>query len=203
MPPRFESSQLLALHRRLCDGDRTASDELAELLLDPLVERISRQFPRADEHWHCQAVADALLDYCARPHQFDEGRGVPLAPFLLMTCRRNMLNLLRGEARRRTREGQAAQMSATSSVELDPVAGNLLQQEESAQLHQQEEDCMNLLQDPQDQQILALRLRGERRTVAFAAILGISHLPIEAQRREVKRAKDRIDKILRRKGGRS
>ena len=92
-------------------------------------------------------------------------------------------------------------MSATSSVELDPVAGNLLQQEESAQLHQQEEDCMNLLQDPQDQQILAPRLRGERRTVAFAAILGISHLPIEAQRQEVKRAKDRIDKILRRKGG--
>lgn len=203
MPPRFESSQLLALHRRLCDGDRTASEELAELLLDPLVERISRQFPQADEHLHCQAVADALLDYCARPHQFDEGRGVPLAPFLLMTCRRNMLNLLRGETRRRTREGQAAQMSATSSVELDPVAGNLLQQEESAQLHQQEEDCMNLLQDPQDQQILALRLRGERRTVAFAAILGISHLPVEAQRQEVKRAKDRIDKILRRKGGHS
>jgi len=171
MPPRFESSQLLALHRRLCNGDRTASEEVAELLLDPLVERISRQFPRADEHWHCQAVADALLDYCARPQQFDEG--------------------------------QAAQMSATSIVELDPVAGNLLQQEESAQLHQQEEDCMNLLQDPQDQQILALRLRGERRTVAFAAILGISHLPIEFQRREVKRAKDRIDKLLRRKGGHS
>ena len=128
---------------------------------------------------------------------------MPLAPFLLMTCKRNMLNLLRGEARRRAREGQAAQMSATSSVELDPVAGNLLQQEESAQLHQQEEDCMNLLQDPQDQQILALRLHGERRTVAFAAILGISHLPIEAQCREVKRAKDRIDKILRRQGGHS
>jgi hypothetical protein len=201
MPPRFESSQLLAFHQRLCDGDRTASDELAALLLESLVERISRQFPRADEHWHFQAVADALLDYCARPHQFDEGRRVPLLPFLLMTCRRNMLNLLRGEARRRTHEGQAAQMSATSIVELDPVAGNLLQQEESAQLHQREEDCMNLLQDPQDQQILALRLQGERRTVAFAAILGISHLPIEVQRREVKRAKDRIDKILRRKGG--
>jgi DNA-directed RNA polymerase specialized sigma24 family protein len=200
MPPRFESSQLLAFHRRLCDGDRTASDELAELLLDPLAERISRQFPRADEHLHYQAVADALLDYCARPQQFDEGRGVPLASFLLMTCRRNMLNLLRGETRRRTHEGQAAQMSAPSIVELDPVAGNLLQQEENAQRHQQEEDLMNLLQDPKDQQILALRLEGERRTAAFAAILGVSHLPIEAQRRAVKRAKDRIDKILRRKG---
>jgi DNA-directed RNA polymerase specialized sigma24 family protein len=132
MPPRFESSQLLAFHRRLCDGDRTASDELAELLLNPLAERISRQFPRADEHLRYQAVADALLDYCARPQQFDEGRGVPFASFLLMTCRRNLLNLLRGETRRRTHEGQAAQMSAPSIVELDPVAGNLLQQEENA-----------------------------------------------------------------------
>jgi RNA polymerase sigma-70 factor (ECF subfamily) len=61
---------------------------------------------------------------------------------------------------------------------------------------------MSLLQDPTDRQILALRLQGERRTEAFAELLGISHLPIGVQRREVKRAKDRIDKILRRKGGR-
>jgi DNA modification methylase len=37
----------------------------------------------------------ANLDYCARPQRFDEGRGVPLASFLLMTSKRNMLNLLR------------------------------------------------------------------------------------------------------------
>ncbi len=61
---------------------------------------------------------------------------------------------------------------------------------------------MSLLQDPRDQQILALRLQGERRAAAFAEILSISHLPIAVQRQEIKRAKDRIDKILRRKGGR-
>ena len=49
---------------------------------------------------------------------------------------------------------------------------------------------------------MVLRLQGERRTEAFAEILGISHLSIETQRREVKRAKDRIDKTLRRQGGR-
>jgi RNA polymerase sigma-70 factor (ECF subfamily) len=82
------------------------------------------------------------------------------------------------------------------------VVANLLQREENAQVHRQEEDLMSLLQDPKDRQILALRLRGERSTEAFAEILGISHLPTDAQRREVKRAKDRIDKVLRRKGGR-
>jgi DNA-directed RNA polymerase specialized sigma24 family protein len=163
---------------------------------------MSRQFPRADEHMLYEAIADALLDYCTRPQHFDEGRRVPLASFLLMACKRNMFNLLRGEARRRAYEEQAAQMSVASTVELDPVVGNLLQQEENAQRHQREGDLMNLLQDPQDRQILALRLQGERRTEAFAAVLGISHLPIEDQRRGVKRAKDRIDKVIRRNGGR-
>ena len=202
MPPRFASSDLSPFHRRLCDGDRTASDEIAEILLPPLFERISRQFSRVDEHLRYQAIVDALLDYCAQPQQFDAGRGLPLTSFLLLAARRNLLNLLRGEERRRARQEHSAQMQAGMGVELDPVVGNLLQQEENAQLHQREGVLMNLLQDPKDRQILALRLEGERRTEAFAAILGISHLPAEDQRREVKRAKDRIDKVIRRNGGR-
>lgn len=202
MPPRFESSPLVALHRRLCDGDRTASDELAALVLNPLVERVSRRYPRTDTQIVWDGVSEAFLDYCSRPHQFDEQRGLALDRFLQMASRRNIANILRSHVRRQAREEEAARVYASAAVELDPVVGNLLYQEENAQLHQQEEDLLNLLQDPKDRQILALRLQGERRTEAFAAILGVSHLPIEAQRREVKRAKDRIDKILRRQRGR-
>jgi RNA polymerase sigma-70 factor (ECF subfamily) len=147
-------------------------------------------------------VSAAFLDYCSRPHQFDERHGVPLDRFLHKASWRNVANILRSSARRRTREEESARAHASAAVELDPVVGNLLQREESAKLHQREEDLMNLLQDPTDRQVLALRLQGERRTEAFADLLGVSHLPITAQRREVKRAKDRIDKILRRKGDR-
>jgi RNA polymerase sigma-70 factor (ECF subfamily) len=201
MPPRLDSSRLLGLHRRLCAGDRTASEELAELILDPLVDAISCRFPYIDEQTIWDGVVDALLDYCARPHQFDEGRKVPLDRFLRMASRRNVMNLLRGEARRRARE-ETAHSNVSAAVELDPAAGNILQQEETRELQRQQEGMMKRLSDPRDQQILALRLQGERRTEAFADILGISHLPIEAQRRGVKRAKDRIDKILRRHGDR-
>jgi RNA polymerase sigma-70 factor, ECF subfamily len=149
-----------------------------------------------------EAVTKAFLDYCAQPHRFNVERGVPLHLFLLMASRYDMLNLLRGEARRKAHEEEAGHLYAISAVELDPVVGNLLQKEENEQRHQLEDEMMSLLQDPRDRQILALRLKGERRTEAFAEILGISHLPIEAQRREVKRTKDRIDKILRRHGGR-
>jgi RNA polymerase sigma-70 factor (ECF subfamily) len=201
MPHRLDSSQLLGLHHRLCNGDRTASEELAELMLEPLVDALARRFPRTDGQTVWDGVVDALLDYCARPHQFDEGRGVPLGRFLLMASRRNVTNLLRGEARRRARE-ETAHGNASAAVEVDSPAGNILQQEESRELQRQQEGMMEQLSDQRDRQILALRLHGERRTEAFAEILGIAHLPIEAQRREVKRAKDRIDKILRRHGGR-
>jgi RNA polymerase sigma factor (sigma-70 family) len=202
MPPRFESSQLLALHRRLCNGDRTASDALAALVLDLLVEQVARRYPHTDEQMIWDGVSEAFLDYCSRPHQFDERRSLSLDSFLQMASRRNVANILRSNVRRQRREETGARVYASAAVELDPVVGNLLQQEEIAQLHQQEEDFMNLLQDPKDRQIFALRLQGERRTEVFAAILGVSHLPVAVQRREVKRAKDRIDKILRRKGNR-
>jgi hypothetical protein len=202
MPPSFASSQLLAFHRRLCDGDRTASGEFAELVLNVLVEQVARRYPHTDEQVIWDGVSEAFLDYCARPHQFDERRAVPLDRFLHRASWRNVANILRSHARRRTHEEEAARAHASAAVELDPVVGNLLQREESAKLQQREEDLMSLLQDPTDRQILALRLQGERRTEAFAELLDVSHLPIKVQRREVKRAKDRIDKILRRKGDR-
>jgi hypothetical protein len=112
-------------------------------------------------------------------------------------------NAVRGEKRRKTREEKAGQGYVESSVELDPVVGNLIQQEERVQHQRQQAELMSALQNPKDQQLLALRLQGERRTEVFAQILEISHLPIDSQRRAVKQAKDRIDKILRRKRFRS
>lgn len=203
MPQRSDSAQLLALHRRLCNGDRTASEEIASLLLSPLVQNVSRKFSRTDEHTIWDGVTDAILDYCARPDQFDTTRAVPLDRFLYTAAWRNVANSLRGETRRKAREEKAGHAYAEFAVELDPAAGNLLQEEEIEQLHRQQVELMSTLSGEKDRQILALRLQGERRTEAFAKILEISHLPMDAQRREVKQAKDRIDKILRRKGGQS
>jgi RNA polymerase sigma-70 factor (ECF subfamily) len=190
--------QLLTLHWRLLAGDRIASEEVFTLLLSSLTRQVSRQFPTTDEQAIWDGVSDALLDYCARPQQFDERRGVPLDRFLGQAAWRNVANWHRGEKRRKAREERAGQENLVLAVELDPTAGNLLQKEETARQQHQQEQLMRVLQDPKDQQILGLRRQGERRTKAFAEVLGITHLPIEVQRREVKRNKDRIDKILRR-----
>jgi RNA polymerase sigma-70 factor (ECF subfamily) len=204
MPQSHDPTQLLALHRRLLAGDRIASEEVIGLVLLSLIQEVSSKFRQTDEQIIWNGVSDAVLDYCARPHQFDESRGVPLDRFLQKAAWRNVANSLRGENRRKAREEKAGQEYVESVVELDPVVGNLLQQEENVRRHQQQTKLMNTFQNPKDQQIMVLRLQGERRTEAFAKILGISHQPMDVQRREVKRAKDRIDKILRRHtGGRS
>jgi DNA-directed RNA polymerase specialized sigma24 family protein len=201
MPGGDNSAQLLELHGRLLAGDRTASEEVIRLLHASLTQEVSAQFRHTDQHIIWDGVIDAVLDYCARPQQFDAERGVSLKRFLRLAARRNIVNILRGEQRRKVREEVAGHAWAVSSVELDPAAGNLLQQEEATQRQRQQVALTQALQNPHDQQLLALRLQGVRRTEAFAEVLGITHLPIEAQRREVKRAKDRIDKILRRRTG--
>jgi RNA polymerase sigma-70 factor (ECF subfamily) len=201
MPAEDVLDQFLPLHTRLLAGDRTASEEVASLLLGPLTQEVSTQFPHVDREYIWDGVVDALLDYCAQPRQFDKGRGVPLDGFLRLAARRNVANMLRSHKRRKAREEKVGQGPTEMSVEFDSVVGNIVQREENTEIQQRQNAVMNILHNPRDRQLLALRLQGERRTEKFAEILGIGALPIEAQRREVKRTKDRIDKILRRHTG--
>lgn len=201
MPTVDVPDRFLVLHRRLLAGDRTASEELISFLLSPLTRQVARQFPTTDEQAIWDGVSAALLDYCARPQQFDESFGIPLDRFLGRAAWRNVANILRGEKRRKAREEQVGQEDSAAVVELDPTVGNLLQKEETARLRHRQEQAMHVLQDQKDRQILALRLQGERRTERFAEVLGIGHLPAGEQRQAVKRAKDRIDKILQRQAG--
>ena len=48
----------------------------------------------------------------------------------------------------------------------------------------------------QDRRLIELLGAGTRSTSAYAEVLGISHLPREAQTKEVKRHKDRLKKRL-------
>lgn len=192
-----DAQRLLLLHRRLLDGDRVVSEEIMESLLLRLVGELQRKFPTTDAHLISDGVTDALLDYCQKPAAFDIDQRVPLDRFLTKASWRNIANLLRGERRRKLREVKSAKSSIEKVVELDPEAGNSFQdetQDEQAQLGKLTE----LLDDPTDKRVFQLRAMGERRTEQFARVMGIIHLPIDEQRREVKRAKDRIDKQLRR-----
>jgi len=198
MPDPDDAQGLLWLHTRLLNGDRVASEELAELLLERLVCEVAGRFRGTDPQLVSDAVTDALLDYCARPSGFDPSQGIPLSRFLAHAARRNVSNLLRGERRRKTREEKWGESLAEKDVELGASVGNPIQNE--AQIQQQRLGGLaQALKDPVDKKIFQLRTQGERRTSEFAKVMGVAHLPKAEQRREVKRAKDRIEKLLQRR----
>jgi hypothetical protein len=193
-----DAQHLLVLHQRLLDGDRVVPEELAELLLDRLAREVARGFPHTDIHLVYDGVTDALLDYCSRPAGFDTSLRVPLGRFLARAARLNVANLVRGEKRRKAREEKWGELSDDKIVELCPSAGKLIQNELQVQ-QQQLAELAQRLKDPADKKIFALQMKGERRTSEFAKVMGVTHLPATEQQREVKRAKDRITKLLQRR----
>jgi hypothetical protein len=108
-------------------------------------------------------------------------------------------NLLTGEHRRKRRERKVGSKKREADVAFDPVARNI-RQEELRQLEEKKAAMFAALDDPKDKEILRLKLDGVRDTARFARVLKITHLPIDRQREEVRRHKDRIIRFLRRKG---
>ncbi len=199
MGDALDRDTLRLLHGRLLHGDRLASEELARAVLASLSGELRRKFRYADPHLVADGVIDAVIDYCARPQQYDAALGVPLDRFLAAAAGRNVLNLLRGERRRKDRERLVGRQRREADVGFDPVAGNICQ-EEREHLEAKRAAMLQALNDPRDRDILDLRLQGVRDTAPFARILGLTHLPPAEQRSEVRRRKDRIVRFLRRKG---
>lgn len=186
--------QLAELHRRLLAGEGKAAELLAELVFEDLV----RELKGADPAAALDAVTDAWVDYVTRPASYKPSRGVPLDRFLLLAARRNLSNLKLSEARRRKREQQVADAHKEKLVDLNTPARNLEEREETEARQTERERLMAAFPDPKDRKMLALKLGGTRATKAFAEALEITHLPEQEQKAHVKRAKDRIDKALRR-----
>jgi RNA polymerase sigma-70 factor (ECF subfamily) len=196
-PPNRDA--LGALHKRLLDGDRLASEELSRLVLAPLVEELLRKFPGTDEHLIRDGVIDAVFDYCTDPQRFDAGREVPLDRFLATAAWRNVDNLLIAERRRKQRERRAGEKKREADVGLDPLARNI-QQEELKEAEQKRQTLFAALKTQQDRDMLALWLEGVKDTREYARVLKITQLPFEHQKDEVYRNKERIVRFLRRRG---
>ncbi|HEX2094533.1 MAG TPA: hypothetical protein VHG28_19165 [Longimicrobiaceae bacterium] len=199
--PGSTTDELLLLHRRLLQGDRTVPEEIARRLLKPLCEEVQRSYPQTDEQVVQDGVIEVVLDYCERPERTEVTSGLQLRRFLAARAWRKVANALRGERRRRSYEARAAAEGAVGAVEQESPLGRLIREEVEAEREQQVQRLMETLSSETDREMLRLRLVGERRTEVFARVLGVEHLPTQEQRRIVKRAKDRIDKVIQRSGG--
>lgn len=202
-------AQLFPLHQRLLAADPSAPGNMAREVLEPLLTHLQRRFPTTDEDVIGEGVVAAFLEYAEDPAQCPADDGDGVFRFLVMVGWRRVRDTLRAEHRRARWEGAYAAERhpvpgppGESSVEVPDPLARLLQEEEAAAAaetvgtHQRR--VMNVLDNEQDRRIQEMRFSGERRTTAFAAVLGIARLPRTEQQRLVKQHKDRIDKAIER-----
>jgi RNA polymerase sigma-70 factor, ECF subfamily len=190
------------LHRRLLDGDAVAPAVLTMNYLGPIVQRLRTTSPGVGDDTLIQdAATDAILNYAERPTQFDPARS-KLFSYLVMAARGDLRNALAKQRRRERRE------VLHDRVEDLPLVRNLEQGEsepalgtgETVSFEEVRRAVQAVITDATDRRLVELMLDGERRTGAFAKVLGIAHLADEQQRRMVKRHKDRLKKRLERLG---
>jgi len=189
----------VALYYRLLAGDRVASHRLCELYLGPLTTYHRRRHRVDHEHAHDAAV-DALLALIHRPTTYQPEKS-GLFAYLVMSAEGDLRNRLKKERREQARLSHVdpTGLLRTTSVNCH---GALV---DSGSIHSPSRSCLcprrvRLFPNPCERAVLDLLAQGERRTAAYAQVLGVAHLPPEAQQRAVKRPKDRVKKRLRRLG---
>lgn len=206
MLPRPSTEQMNAVYQRLLAGEPDAPNDFIELLLEPLIEVLGARFPNLHHpDLATDVVIDALLRFVQSPEKYQPERG-ELWNYLYMDVQGDLRNALAKEERRQKRE-----------VPFDPVAhdrpdGNTDVEEEvmrrldfsSLQQGRDAQAILNQLRieipDPRDWKVVLMMFSRERRTSAFAEVLGIEHLPVAMQRAQVKKTKDRLRLRLKRYG---
>jgi hypothetical protein len=180
LPTREEE---LDLHRRLIDEDPVAPAVLLKTYIDPLIAALEA----ANEHWvrHLieEAVGDALVSLVKNPTGFDASRSkaaLPLFAYLRLAAQRDLQNILKKEQR------HWQDRVSLESVEDSLLAGNYLGRDDpSERLQRQEEadkerEILSFVRrglSDGEQEALELMRQGERKTTAFARVLGIDQLP--------------------------
>lgn len=194
----------LDIHTRLAAGDPVASADLAEQYLDCLANWVVRTNPRVDSHMCEQAAGDALLALIKNPASYNPDK-LSLDAYLRMSASGDVKNLLEREKR------HAVRRENLEIVELFGAGRNAEYDEDPALIIDREDAEPSIMDTiaptvehlftDEERAVLELLGQDERRTEPYARLLGITDLPVDEQRREVKKVKDRIKRRLQRARG--
>jgi hypothetical protein len=190
--------ELRELHEKLRSGNVVAPILLAAQLLPALQRRFIRR-SGFDEHRVESLIGFRVAEYLAHPERYDPSRS-PLLAYLWQDIDGDLKNELAAHAKRREREvpdspavelfhrerNPGVEEEALDAVDPFDAPAELIQaaRAEAAHLNEQDRELVRLIDE------------GVRETAVYAEVLGIRHLPVERQRKEVKRHKDRLKKSL-------
>lgn len=204
-PPssKLSAKDALRLHRLLLERDPVAPADFAAAFLQPLIAWLQITHSRIDPMLCEEAVGEAILAFLNKPSQYDPQR-LGVEAFLRMAAQRDLRNLLRKERRHQQnrRDWNVVEEASADGKYLgrDEDPSLPLQIEEAKQQQALADAVWNQLTEV-EQRFWEQMQQGEWRNSVFAVILGVTHLPVHQQRREVKRVKDRLKKRKERGGG--
>ncbi|HEX8199256.1 MAG TPA: hypothetical protein VF590_02125 [Isosphaeraceae bacterium] len=176
--------------------DPTAAADLFQRWHEPVLERLARAYPAADREAVHDAFVLALLDHCKAPGRFDPSRGT-LEQWLYGSARRELLGLMRSEARRRRREREKTARAVAGAPSAARSIAEQLADAELAQRARQE-----VARTDAERDVLRLWEQGVVDLRAYARALGIEDRGEAEQAAVVKRVRDRLLQRLRRLKGR-
>jgi len=201
------NDELLALHQALVNGAADAPALLAEKLVPILRAKLAPLNAKlTDPQIVESAIGHTVATYLREPERWDPSRG-PLASYLAMDAEGDVKNELTKYSREIARSdvGQGAFVELAASDRNDVVEEEALDgldpfDRSPAQVEAARELLRQL--SPRDHELAQMVVDGVRSYTAWAEILGVGHLPLDVQKREVKQQKDRIKKKLERMGER-
>ncbi len=164
------------------------------------VSAFNRQIAQEDEALIIDVVTDSFLKYFNDPTRYNPEKQ-SLEKFLIMDAEGDLKNALEKIKRKNKNIDRSVELgekignSSMENEELNPI-DQLINKEATDIL---EHKLKDLFTNEKDIQLAHLMLSGERKSTEFAKILEIEHLEPEEQRSEIKKQKDRIDKVIRRK----
>jgi len=184
----------------LNENSPTAFAQLSELALPHLVEFLQHEFRQVEIHLHETAAIDSLLTYHNAPEKYDPEK-LTLFAYLRMAARHDLLNAIDHSNRQKRPlldiDEPAIQSQLIIETDLESETFYLDQWLDNGDsgnqtlLRQFEAEL-----DTTDRQLFLLMLNGVRETEPYAEIMQLTSQPLSEQRREVKRAKDRLTKKL-------
>ncbi|MBA3682074.1 MAG: hypothetical protein H0W73_13085 [Bacteroidetes bacterium] len=190
------------IHQLILSGDDLAFVKFCDEYYERIYEKVlvfNKLIFKENETLIMDVVTDTFLKYFRDPNRYDPEKQT-LERFLLMDAE--------GDLKNEWEKWKRQNKNSVRSVELDEKNGNSIQDEEPDPITNliNKEDIELLYKklkilftDEKDIEIAHLMLAGERRSTEYAKVLEIEDWEPKEQRLEIKKQKDRIDKVIRRK----
>jgi RNA polymerase sigma-70 factor, ECF subfamily len=182
----------LKLHERVLAEDPVATIDLVEGYMPALLEVLRKDLGCEGDLAYDSAV-DAVFGYLRAPIQFEASLG-RLCTYLTRIAKNRAVDRLRSAT-----SSAARDLAFASAVELGRSSPKELLVN-AVQAREVWDHIEAGVSDARDRAALRLILEGERETATLAEVLGLSALPLDDQRQQVKRERDRLMKTLERLG---